>query len=171
MVMVYMKMVRNLVNQVKVQLICTNPDVEVKEVRTNEDGSYEFTDYIPGDYTVKFTYGDYESLIAKQPNDEMYTGQDYKSTIYTEGNYSDQYWYNNDIDTRNNDAKDDQSRRTEVNSYSETLKYTNATVLNSTAETDEETLRTLADATNMNANTAQMGMEVEYLKQIKQNTQ
>ena len=87
----------NLVNQVKVQLICTNGDVEVKEARTNDQGAYEFTDYIPGDYTVKFTYGDYESLIAVQPNSEMYTGQDYKSTIYQESNYSDTYWYNNNI--------------------------------------------------------------------------
>lgn len=157
----------NVVNQVKVQLICTNSDVEVKEVRTNEDGSYEITDYIPGDYSIKFTYGDYESLIAVQQNNEMYTGQDYKSTIYQEANYSDSHWYNNNIDTRTNDAKDDQTRRAEVNSYSEHLKYTNATVLNSTAQTDEATLRTLADETNMNANTAQMSMEVEYVGQEK----
>lgn len=155
----------NLVNQVKVQLICTNGDVEVKEARTNDQGAYEFTDYIPGDYTVKFTYGDYESLIAIQPNSEMYTGQDYKSTIYQESNYSDTYWYNNNIDTKINDAKDDQTRREEVNKYSEDLKYTNATVLNSTAQTDEATLRTLADKTNMNANTAQMSMEIEYVGQ------
>ena len=155
----------NLVNQVKVQLICTNGDVEVKEARTNDQGAYEFTDYIPGDYTVKFTYGGYESLIAVQPNSEMYTGQDYKSTIYQESNYSDTYWYNNNIDTKINDAKDDQTRREEVNKYSEDLKYTNATVLNSTAQTDEATLRTLADKTNMNANTAQMSMEIEYVGQ------
>ena len=155
----------NVVNQVKVQLICTNPDVEIKEARTNEDGSYEITDYIPGDYSIKFTYGDYESLVAVQANNEMYTGQDYKSTIYQEANYSDSHWYNNNIDTRTNDAKDDQTRRNEVNSYSEDLKYTNATVLNSTAQTDEATLRTLADKTNMNANTAQMSMEVEYVGQ------
>ena len=155
----------NVVNQVKVQLICTNTDVEIKEARTNEDGSYEITDYIPGDYSIKFTYGDYESLVAVQANNEMYTGQDYKSTIYQEANYSDSHWYNNNIDTRTNDAKDDQTRRNEVNSYSEDLKYTNATVLNSTAQTDEATLRTLADNTNMNANTAQMSMEVEYVGQ------
>lgn len=155
----------NLVNQVKVQLICTNGDVEVKETRTNDQGAYEFTDYIPGDYTIKFTYGDYESLVAVQPNNEMYTGQDYKSTIYQEANYSDAYWYNNNIDTKINDAKDDQTRREEVNKYSEDLKYTNATVLNSTAQTDEATLRTLADNTNMNANTAQMSMEIEYVGQ------
>ena len=152
------------VNQVKVQLICTNEDVGTKEVRTHEDGSYEFTDYIPGDYYIRFTYGDYESLIAVQQNDEMYTGQDYKSTIYQESNYSDSHWYTN-IDIRNSDAKDDQDRRNEVNDYSKDLKYTNATVLNSTAQTDEATLRLLADKTNMYADTAQMSMEVEYVGQ------
>lgn len=155
----------NLVNQIKVQLICTNGDVEVKETRTNDKGEYEFTDYIPGDYNIKFIYGDYESLVAVQPNDEMYTGQDYKSTIYKDENYPDAHWYNNNIDTKLNDAKDDQGRRQDVNSYSKNLKYKNATVLNSTARTDEETLRALADNTNMNAVTANMSMEIEYVGQ------
>ena len=44
----------NLVNQIKVQLICTNGDVEVKETRTNDKGEYEFTDYIPG--AVSYTH-------------------------------------------------------------------------------------------------------------------
>ena len=157
------------VNQVRVQLICSNPDVEVKETRTKEDGSYEFTDYIPGDYSVKFIYGDYESLKAKQQDDKMYTGQDYKSTIYTEGNYSDVYWYNNNTDTRNNDAKDNYDRRLEVNSYSQNLQYNNATILNATASSDDTTLHTLADNTYMYADTAQMSCEVEFLKQEKTN--
>ena len=155
----------NLVNQVKVQLICTNSDVEVKEAYTNADGTYEIKGYIPGDYSIKFIYGDYESLIAVQPNDEMYTGQDYKSTIYQEENYSDAHWYNNNVDNRTNDAKDDQTRRAEVNAYSEDLKNTNATILNATATSEEETLRTLADNTKMYADTAQMGMEIEYVGQ------
>ena len=159
----------NLVNQVRVQLICTNPDVEVKEARTNTDGSYEFTDYIPGDYSVKFIYGDYESLKAVQPENKMYTGQDFKNTLYTEGNYTDVYWYNNNVDTRNNDAKDNYDRRLEVNSYSENLQYNNATVLNASASSDDATLHTLADNTYMFADTAQMSFEVEYLKQEKTN--
>lgn len=52
-----------------------------------------------------------------------------------------------------------------INSYSKNLKYKNATVLNSTARTDEETLRALADNTNMNAVTANMSMEIEYVGQ------
>ena len=31
---------------------------------------------------------------------DIHTGQDYKSTIYQEANYSDAYWYNNNIDTK-----------------------------------------------------------------------
>lgn len=44
---------------------------------TNTDGKYEFKDYIPGDYIVRFTYGgQYNS---------KYNGQDYKSTTYQKG--------------------------------------------------------------------------------------
>ena len=66
-----------------------------------KDGKYEFKDMIPGQYRVKFTYGDYEyikdgasvnatklkHLISPKIIDgkqvlTMYTGQDYESTIF-----------------------------------------------------------------------------------------
>lgn len=153
------------VNQVFVKLICTNEDVNTlnpKEVRTNEDGTYEISGYIPGDYYLQFTYGDLTCIKAVQMNDQMYTGQDYKSTIYTEGNYSDKYWYQNTT-PRNNDAKDDWNRRETVNAYSETLRYSNATVLNATRDADDAMLEELANNTSMFADTAQMSLEVEYL--------
>ena len=153
------------VNQVFVKLICTNEDVNTlnpKEVRTNEDGTYEISGYIPGDYYLQFTYGDLTCIKAVQMNDQMYTGQDYKSTIYTEGNYSDKYWYQNTT-PRNNDAKDDWNRREAVNAYSETLRYSNATVLNATRDADDAMLEELANNTSMFADTAQMSLEVEYL--------
>ena len=160
----------NMVEQVKVELICTNPDVATKEVRADADGNYLITDYIPGDYTIKFTYGDYEVLKSTN-NKNMYTGQDYKSTLYYEENYQDdaKHWYNNNVDTRANDAKDDQTRREEVNNYSKDLKYTNATLLNSENTADEATLRALAEKTQMTANTAEMAMEMEYVGQEKTN--
>lgn len=160
----------NMVEQVKVELICTNPDVATKEVRADADGNYLITDYIPGDYTIKFTYGDYEVLKSTN-NKNMYTGQDYKSTLYYEENYQDdaKHWYNNNVDTRANDAKDDQTRREEVNNYSKDLKYTNATLLNSENTADEATLRALAEKTQMTANTAEMAMEIEYVGQEKTN--
>ena len=158
----------NVVNAVKVELLCqNNSDVDTLnkvETRSNADGSYTLSGYIPGDYLIKFTYGDKECLISPQKNNQMYTGQDYKSTLYTAGNYTDLYWYKN-TSPRNNDAVDDYAgRRQTVNAYSKDYKYDIAKVLNATRTNDTELLETLADKTYMTANTAEMAMEVEYLK-------
>lgn len=158
----------NIVNKVKVELLCqNNPDVDILnkiEVRTNSSGNYTLSGYIPGDYLIKFTYGDYECLVSPQNNNEMYTGQDYKSTIYEEGNYKDVYWYKN-TQPRENDAVDDyEGRRQEVNNYSKDYKYDIAKVLNSSNTNNPDLLSTLAEKTYMVANTAEMSMEIEYLK-------
>lgn len=161
----------NIVNKVKVELLCqNNEDVNTLnkvETRSNEDGSYTLSGYIPGDYLIKFTYGDYECLVNPQKNNQMYTGQDYKSTIYTEGDYSDLYWYKN-TSPRKNDAVDDyEGRRQVVNSYSKDYKYDIAKVLNATRTNNSDLLATLAEKTYMTANTAKMTMEIEYLKNEK----
>lgn len=161
----------NIVNKVKVELLCqNNEDVDTLnkvETRSNQDGSYTLSGYIPGDYLIKFTYGDKECLINPQKNNQMYTGQDYKSTIYTEGDYKDLYWYNN-TSPRKNDAVDDyEGRRQVVNSYSKDYKYDIAKVLNATRTNNSDLLETLAEKTYMTANTAKMAMEIEYLKDEK----
>ena len=161
----------NIVNKVKVELLCqNNEDVDTLnkvETRSNTDGSYTLSGYIPGDYLIKFTYGDYECLVSPQQNNQMYTGQDYKSTIYTEGDYKDLYWYNN-TSPRKNDAVDDyEGRRQVVNSYSKDYKYDIAKVLNATRTNNSDLLETLAEKTYMTANTAKMAMEIEYLKDEK----
>ena len=116
---------------------------------------------------IRFTYGDYECLINPQQNNQMYTGQDYKSTIYTEGDYKDLYWYNN-TSPRKNDAVDDyDGRRQVVNSYSKDYKYDIAKVLNATRTNNSDLLATLAEKTYMTANTAKMAMEIEYMKNEK----
>ena len=161
----------NIVNKVKVELLCqNNEDVDTLnkvENRSNTDGTYTLSGYIPGDYLIRFTYGDYECLINPQQNNQMYTGQDYKSTIYTEGDYKDLYWYNN-TSPRKNDAVDDyDGRRQVVNSYSKDYKYDIAKVLNATRTNNSDLLATLAEKTYMTANTAKMAMEIEYMKNEK----
>ena len=155
----------NNVNKVNVELICQNNDdvnsLNKLQIRSNTDGSYTLTGYIPGDYLIRFTYGDYTCLVEPQKNEQMYTGQDYKSTIYNES--SDMYWYK-DTATRKNDAGDDYSRRETVNSYSKDYKYDVATVLNASRTNNPSLLSTLATNTYMTADTADMALEVEYLK-------
>ncbi len=77
---------------------------------TDSDGNFEITDYIPGDYTLTYTWGD-----------ETYTVQNYKATIYNYERYQDNYvngnttWYKgedmNNPDTRYSDAIDDYETR------------------------------------------------------------
>ena len=173
------------VNKVKVELICVeqnaagewveNSDVmdyyastegqSVSQVtvQSNENGEYTVSGYIPGDYIIRFTYGDKDCLQADQNDDEMYTGQDYKSTLYFRENYEDDNndWYKDET-PRTNDATDNQTRREEVNSYSRTLQYSNATILDS--DKNSSNIDTLADKTSMYADTALMSMQVEYLE-------
>lgn len=103
------------------------------EVRTGLDGSYTLEDFIPGYYKVRFTYGNEQDNIT-------YNGQDYKSTTYY--NESNTYYasgeWNDNIGAQSNfgyfdevkaklgaehksDAQDDEIRRLNVNSYSETM--------------------------------------------------
>jgi len=162
----------NIVNKVNVELICQNNDdvnsLNKVETRSNTDGSYTLSGYIPGDYLIRFTYGDYTCLVEPQKNNQMYTGQDYKSTIYNENDYTaaDKHWYQNTT-PRKNDAADDYSRREAVNSYSKDYKYDVATVLNASRTNNPSLLSTLATNTYMTADTAKMAMEIEYLKDEK----
>ena len=61
-------------------------------VSTNAEGKYDFSSFIPGDYIVRFQYGDTdatalstESQGRKGANIVSYNGQDFKSTSYQDG--------------------------------------------------------------------------------------
>lgn len=58
--------------------------------KTNQNGWYGFTGFIPGDYVIRYTYGSdndtalsNSSVFEKGLNDKSYNGQDYQSTTYT----------------------------------------------------------------------------------------
>lgn len=59
------------------------------ETRTNNDGWYGFTGFIPGDYTIRYIYGsDDKTAMATNSwyagsNETSYNGQDYYSTKFT----------------------------------------------------------------------------------------
>ena len=59
------------------------------DTKTNSNGTYNFKGYIPGDYVVRFYYGDSKDTVATKDNDGQnnvsYNGQDYKSTTYQVG--------------------------------------------------------------------------------------
>lgn len=129
---------------VKVELIEIKNGEMIPRAKTytNANGWYGFTGFIPGDYTIKYTYGeeDYTAMTTKSQyykgaNDTSYNGQDYQSTIYRYNTYittspinigetiidnfpvSGSYWYDRDT-TRYSDARDDEERVKKVKAYS-----------------------------------------------------
>lgn len=92
---------------------------------SNSDGEYKFTQrIIPGNYIVRFIYGD-GRIYEIKGNTLTYNGEDYKST-YVDYDYNAK-WYNDTkigekylYDEKNNDiskAVDNEARRLKVMSY------------------------------------------------------
>ena len=77
------------VSGVTVQLVekCTDGSEYIwQETSTNEDGYYNFESYIPGDYVIRFYYGDTAATaIPSKEQPVSYNGQDFKSTTYQDG--------------------------------------------------------------------------------------
>lgn len=149
------------IEAVKVELYKVNKDGKINEdsvadTKTDDKGNYSFTNLLPGNYVVKYTYGTKDVLEINTP--KMYSGQDYKSTIFdNEKHKENTYWYTED--NKLSDATDDLDRREKVNGYS------NKGITNSKAEilngSDKETL---ANETYMEANTPKMKLEIEYAR-------
>lgn len=109
-------------------------------VTTNANGEYSFVGIPAGNYRLRFVYGDKEISTGNSGFEEVYNGQDYKSTAYQVGfatEDSDGYlcneWHdltNADLaGTRVSDARDNEARRLYVASKSEILTYDNTVVL------------------------------------------
>ena len=109
-------------------------------ITTNAAGEYDFTAVPAGNYKVRFVYGDKDIATGNSGYEEVYNGQDYKSTSYEVGfdndsdddGYTDNEWHdlsNDDLDaSRVSDARDVEARRLYVASKSEMLVYDNTRV-------------------------------------------
>lgn len=135
-----------------------NPDPNVGTVfktTSASDGTYSFMGVPPGDFYVKFTYGDFVVCTDKNGNKKVYNGQDFKSTSYQKdmsqiGTYDipayspsasgtkqdnptyddlDSLYYYNiteaDNHPSNSDAKDIWDIRTDINNWSKGYDGTN----------------------------------------------
>ena len=57
-----------------------------QETTTDENGRYNITNYIPGDYVIRFYYGDTAATaIPSEGQSVSYNGHDFKSTTYQDG--------------------------------------------------------------------------------------
>ena len=105
---------------------------------TDENGDFYISNFIPGDYTLTYRWGD-----------TTYTVQNYKGTVYNKDRYdtnvANKEWYKTDVSTRWTDAVDDYDTRLAID-----------------AELNEVTNSTKTSIDKMNSTTPTMGMGVEY---------
>ena len=105
---------------------------------TDENGDFYISDFIPGDYTLTYTWGD-----------ETYTVQHYKGTVYNKDRYdanmANKEWYKEDVSTRWTDAVDDYDTRLAIDAELNEITNTMQTTIN-----------------KMDSTTPTMGIGVEY---------
>lgn len=109
--------------------------------KTDANGDFLISGYIPGDYTLTYTWGD-----------QTYKVQDYKGTVYnTARNQNDKNWYKQDVATRYTDAIDNYDMDQEAPKGSR--KQIDAEIA---------TVTTDITRTKMDSTTPTMGIGVEY---------
>lgn len=159
-------------------------DIETYTTDVTDTGTYKFQGYIPGNYIIRFIYGDGSSYDYVH-NGQVHNGQDYKSVV--DSKYNEE-WYNKANYTQGASiARDNEARRLEtmaysvnvdarkglllklldgidVNRFNEVEKATLTTILEN-KELTEDNLKTLLDDvlnnTWMCAETSKVNVEVD----------
>ena len=143
-------------------------------ISTDSNGKYKFNGIAAGNYIVRFTYGDSNTI--------QYNGQDYKSTTYqagfdNDGNNDgliDNVWHdlsNESLaNTRVSDARDNEARRLDVIRKSQTLTYDNTSVM-AGAKAGLEDYYMSADTAKINMNVEKNTTGTETVGGITVNTQ
>ena len=108
---------------------------KVYTAKTDSNGDFYISGYIPGEYTLTYTWGD-----------ETYTVQNYKGTIYnSQRDQNNKQWYKQDVDIRYTDAIDDYNQRQNIDEEIKDIKNNTQTTID-----------------KMNSTTPTMGIGVEY---------
>ena len=108
---------------------------KVYTATTDENGDFYINNYIPGDYTLTYTWGD-----------QTYTVQNYKGTIYdVSRDQSNKQWYKENVDKRLTDALDDYELRQSIDDEIKSIRHDTKTTID-----------------KMNSTTPTMGIGVEY---------
>lgn len=130
---------------VEITLTETTGSGKVYTTKTDGNGDFFISNYIPGDYTLTYTWGD-----------KTYTVQNYKGTIYKEQErQSNKNWYKEKVDTRLSDAIDNYSQEQEAPKGSR--QQIDSEIMKVTKDTTNNITRTKMDST-----TPLMGIGVEY---------
>ena len=129
---------------------------------TNDNGEYTISGFIPGDYTVQYTWGEGTNSIVKNGNNTAVTVDSYKSTIWTEENRKEKdnsKWYLQN-DPRYSDAQDDYARREKFDTNNTSLvQMVKASVTDISNDTNKATMIS-------NTNTIEIGIEKQDYEEV-----
>lgn len=129
----------------------------------NNSGEYKFTKgIIPGNYIVRFIYGDGSTYDIKE-NTLKYNGEDYKST-YVDYNYNAEWYNDTSLNGENSKAVDNEARRLKVMSYAvdvDGTKGAELALLSKPIGTDDDKLKAVLDNTWMCAETLKIKVPVD----------
>ena len=173
---------KNGIEGIKVELVevCSDGTLRVRDdesvTRTDENGNYVFKNYIPGDYMIRFTYGEKDKKITSNETKYSYEGKTYNAVFNaqhyqsTQANPSEnvrdsktgeRYWYASNTGTRYSDAYDDTTKRMEqIKDLSSAYSYEKSRrLLNQDAEDYGKDVDT-----EMIAYTGLMTLEIEKAK-------
>ena len=169
-----------------------------QSIVTNDKGEYSFTAIPAGNYRVRFVYGDKEISTGNSGYEEVYNGQDYKSTAYQIGfnndsdgdGYTDNEWHdlsNKDLAEANvSDSRDNEARRLYITYKSHMLTYDNSHILDTadnisqnhnelfgyynSADADDDN-KVLGTGYHMYSETAKINLSVENIHNIGYSSQ
>ncbi len=123
-------------------------------------GEFVFRDFIPGDYIIRYIYGDGSTYDATE-DVKTYNGQDYKST--NDPHYNEKEFYNelmNVYGENSSVARDNELRRLEVMSYSPIInKDIGSSLVEKTSKDGND--KTGLDYTWMAAETSKINVPVD----------
>ena len=122
------------ISGVTVTLTETSGSGKVYTTTTDEKGDFYISGYIPGDYTLTYTWGD-----------EIYTVQNYKGTIYKDKDRANNKEWYKITEPRYSDAMDDYAQRQNIDKETGNITGTTQTTID-----------------KMNSTTPIMGIGVEY---------
>lgn len=176
----------------KVQLIektSSGEEIIRYETFTNSNGKFTFTNYLPGNYIMRYFYGDnQETFYIGDTNTKSYNGEDFQAT----NNYqevdgagvhilptNENYWYTYNYDEGVSTATDIADMRKQVSTAACELSDDEMELLNNVRDgkvkvpeagkMEDVTISSLRDKLDMQAKTKQFTLTVEKSIKGKQN--
>ena len=137
---------------------------------TGENGDYQFTSYIAGNYVIRFIYGEEDKDVRGKTTNTVgerlqVNGQYYESTIANDKTDDTKYWYDADEETRYSDAYDDPKSR--VEQINAVIENTEEPSTSSDYEYDGVLeVETYRHKDVIYAYTSTLNLEIEYVKPV-----